>query len=150
MLEDVTYRTVTGDAGWSAEIPNNWQKQQSDSVEVYGVSDSTFSSVGVSVQNVDMTYSQMSASYGQWLKENAEQNGFADFQASTGKLGRETCRKYTMIQDPDGAAIHYEVYVTIHNGKMYTVSIAVSDVYASEYHLDILYHVVNSFTFASK
>lgn len=145
--EELTYRTVTGSDKWSVEIPDDWEKIPSTSVEIYGTSDGTSNSIGVSAEKENISYTQLVRNYDQYVKDMVQDLGYTKLSMTNSKLGGVACRKYTMLQDVGGHTVHYEMYVTIHNGKIYVLSAAIRDLYASEYNLGILHKVVESFKF---
>ncbi len=146
--EEVTYRTVKGNAKWSAEMPDDWKQIGFGAIEVYGTSDQSSNSIGVSTQAANVSFSELSSDYDKYIKDMVKNNGYKELSMSNSKLGGVACRKYTMLQqNNDSGVFHHETYVTVHGGKIYIVTAVIRDLYASEYNLDILHKVVESFQF---
>lgn len=148
--EEVTYRTVNGEEKWTVEIPDTWERIPSSAVEIYGTDDGSSSSIGVSAYAKSISHGQLVREYDEYVNTMVKDMGYKELSVSDSKLGGVACRKYTMIQKNDATgAIHYEMYVAVHNGKVYTLTAAIRDLYASEYNLDILHKVVASFQFTN-
>ncbi len=146
--EEVTYRTVKGDAKWSAEIPDDWKQLGFGTVEVYGTGEYSTDSIVVSAQPANVSYSEFSRDYDKFMKETVKNNGYKDLSMADSKIGGVACRKYTMLeQNNDNGVFYHEIYATVHSGKIYIVEVIIRDLYASEYNLDILHKVVASFKF---